>query len=352
MFSFGFASTRSSSKAPLPQGTDDDFFDDDEESVGDEINDVLVTLMPWGISIVLHVVLVVVAFYIVWYQIIPAEKEQAVIPEAPLSPNPVVHHTQDESQEETTAAAARMTPNPTTENNSTETIVDFQLPSTPGVTMPSGPQGGGFSDTDGDGEFGVGIFNSGGNAKKIAFVVDASGSMVGVLPFVINELKRSINALQVGQHFTVIFFTGDGVFEVPGGGSRSGIRQATPEWKQDCSIWITLDAHNVEPRGRGSVHAVEAIELALQHKPHLVFLLSDNLTGGGIGATTSEIFQNEIMDAMADANTGNPPAKFNTIQFLYRDPLEDAGLTGTLELIAEETGGVYKFLDDRALHLR
>ena len=83
-----------------------------------------------------------------------------------------------------------------------------------------------------------------------------------------------------------------------------------------------------------------------------MFLLSDNLTGGGQGATLHEIFQDELMAAIRKKNNFTPPAKFNTIQFLYEDPLVSAGLTGTLQLIADETGGNYKFIGDRDLNLK
>ena len=95
-----------------------------------------------------------------------------------------------------------------------------------------------------------------------------------------------------------------------------------------------------------------AIVRALTYKPQLVFLLSDNLTGGGQGATQHEIFQDDLMDAIRKANDHKPPAKFNTIQFLYEDPLVRAGLTGTLQLIADDSGGNYKFIGARDLNLK
>jgi len=59
-----------------------------------------------------------------------------------------------------------------------------------------------------------------------------------------------------------------------------------------------------------------------------------------------------LMKAVREANDFRPPAKFNTIQFLYEDPLVRAGLTGTLQLMANETGGVYKFIGARDLNLK
>jgi len=353
MFSFGFASPRNPGPAPHPSEMDGEFDEDEDASVGDEINDVLVALMPWGISIVLHVVLIVVAFYLVWMVIEPAEEEQAIVPSATLSPTPGAPEVVENVKETDSADSPRTTPTVDNPNPPSPTVTNTAINSNlSGIQFHGGISGGSFGNTDGNGDFGVGMFGSGGNAKRIAFVVDASGSMIDVLPFVINELKKVISELKSEQEFTIIFFNGEGITEVPGGGARTGIRAATPDFKRQCASWISLGEHNVSPRGRGSVYAVEAIEQALKYNPQLVFLLSDNLTGGGIGATTSEIFQPEVMDALREANDGNPPAKFNTIQFLYVDPLIDAGLKGTLQLIADETGGIYKFLDDQALNLR
>ena len=83
-----------------------------------------------------------------------------------------------------------------------------------------------------------------------------------------------------------------------------------------------------------------------------MFLLSDNLTGGGQGATKHEIFQDDLMASIRKANKATPAAKFNTIQFLYEDPLVRAGLKGTLQLIADETGGVSRFIGEEHLKLK
>lgn len=353
MFHLGFADARPPAPGqPIGPGSDLEEEFHDEESVGDEISDTLVALMPWGISILFHVVLVVAAFFFVW-QVILQPEEEGIIPDAtfsdtPGAPDPI------ESVQEESSESPRTTPtvDPTT-NPPSPVVNNTNIQTTSiGLTSSGGITGGTFGNTNGNGEFGTNVFGNGGNARNIAFVVDASGSMVGVLPFVINELKRVINELKEAQKFTIIFFTGEGVFEVPGGGRRTGLRSATAEFKQQSSSWITLDNHNVESVGRGSAHALAAIEQALSYRPQLVFLLSDNLTGGGQGATQHEIFQGDLMESITEANDFTPPAKINTIQFVYVDPLIRAGLTGTLERIANETGGTYKFLDERELNLR
>ena len=355
MLTFGFADRRASSPAPqVPSDNpelDEEF--DDEDSVADEISETLVALMPWGISILLHVALVVVAFFFVWQVILVEDDDPPIVPEAIFSKAPNEPTPQDTAEQQSSDAPPTVpTLDPTT-NPPSPVInnVDIQTTSI-GNTSAGGLPGSSFTNGTGTGTFGTNVFGNGGTAKNIAFIIDASGSMVGVLPFVINELKRVINDLDPAQKFTIIFFTGNGVYEVPGGGRRAGLRAATPEFKQQAASWITLDNHNIEPAGRGSVNAISAIERALEHNPQLVFLLSDNLTGGGQGATRDEIFQSDVMRAIERANDNTPPAKINTIQFLYADPLVNAGLTGTLERIAEVTGGAYKFLSERDLNLQ
>ena len=85
--------------APDPE-FDDELLDEEEESLGDEITKTLVALMPWGISILFHVALIVVAFFLVWQTIIKAEEEQPVIPNSKLSDSPGAPMVIEEVQEQ------------------------------------------------------------------------------------------------------------------------------------------------------------------------------------------------------------------------------------------------------------
>ncbi|MFK7790874.1 MAG: hypothetical protein AB8C95_15455, partial [Phycisphaeraceae bacterium] len=58
----------------------------DESEVGEEIRATVTALMPWGISILAHVGLIVVAFFLVW-QTIVKEEHQPVVPTLSQSPN-------------------------------------------------------------------------------------------------------------------------------------------------------------------------------------------------------------------------------------------------------------------------
>lgn len=353
----GFASSKdtppSNSQPSADPELDDEFLDEEDDSVGEEIGKTLVALMPWGISILFHVALIVIAFFLVWQTIVKAEEEQPVIPNSKLSDSPGAPTVIEEVQEESADSPTTVPVVDPVVTNPTPTVTDTPIPTTlVGLTYAGGQSGGPLGNTTGNGDFGASVFGNGGNAKNIAFVVDASGSMVDVLPFVVNELKRVVNELKPAQNITIIMFSGDGVYEVPGGGGVKGLRACTPKFKEDIREWVSLDNFKFQTGGRGSRQVQAAIEKSLTYKPQLVFLLSDNLTGGGQGATQHEIFQDDLVKAIEKANDHRPPAKFNTIQFLYDDPLVRAGLKGTLQLIADDTGGNYKFISARDLNLK
>ena len=115
---------------------------------------------------------------------------------------------------------------------------------------------------------------------------------------------------------------------------------------------IALENFNYDIGGRGSANVKTALTRALSYEPQLVILLSDNLTGGGQGATQHELMQDELMELIHKHNKSKPPARINTIQFLYEDPLVRAGLKGTLRRIADETGGTFTFVTQQQLHLQ
>lgn len=328
--------------------------------VREEIGATITALMPWGISILAHVGLIVIAFFLVWQTIVTEETPP--------------HVTSLSTAQELTTLTTEF-PEPTEELSSSEATFSVEIsPNDPveiktighDFTAPQHLQGDLLGDITGllDGPVESikppgDIFGDTG-ADTIVFLIDASGSMVDVLPFVINELKEVVSKLQprqegkqlIPKRISVIFFSGDGVHEVPGGGGVKGLREAMPQFKEQIRKWVALENFNYGTAGRGSAHVKSALTRALSYKPQQVILLSDNLTGGGQGATQHELMQDDLLDLIHEHNKARPPAKINTIQFLYEDPLVRAGLQGTLERIAEETGGTSRFIGQEDLKLR
>lgn len=326
----------------------------DEPDVGEEIRTTIAVLMPWGISILAHVALIVIAFFLVW-QTIVKEEHQPVVPTLSSSPEVSAPTNFEEDPElDTVAGGGAITPDiPTVDPVTITQVGGFEPPAIPKVYDGTGDLDKPYQGPGDDVTPRV-IFPPlpKGSANDVVFLIDASGSMVDSLPFVVNELKQVINQTSAKRNATVIFFSGKGVHEVPGGGGVRGLRPMTPAFKTQARQWVTLENFKYHTGGRGSAHVKAAMARALSYKPELVILLSDNLTGGGQGATQHELMQDDLLELIHEHNKARPPAKINTIQFLYEDPLVYQGLEGTLNRIADETGGDFRFISQRDLNLR
>ena len=314
--------------------------DQDVRQISSEINEVVLALLPWGISFLLHIGIVVLAIFIIWSAIERVEDaEKPLVPIARLSQTPGTPLKMKTTRKITTSSASRRSSmrsltgvSPTMQR---ETTTESRLIGVLGATRGrSNPFRSGISTETG---LGANLFGVGGNAHRIVYLIDASGSLIDSLDYVILELKRSIHELSPKQVFTVIFFQGEQVVEV----KPKQMKPATPENKRRVIEWIDPAMGNIMPIG--PTNPIPALKLALQYKPQLLFILSDNITGTG----RYEVDRRRLLEEIENANKGK--AKINTIQFLYRDKLEDYGLQPTLELIAQRNGGHYKFVDAKEL---
>lgn len=164
------------------------------------------------------------------------------------------------------------------------------------------------------------------NATRVVYVVDASGSMIGALPVVIEELARSLRSMTPQQEFAIIFFQRNEAVPVP---PRGQLTPARPAEQARAIGWIR---ENVLPRGRSN--PLTAMEAALRLRPDVVFLLSNTITGSG----EFEINRDQLLNLLDELNpvdrlTGRRRTQIKCIQFLEEDPLQ------TLRLIAEAHGG-------------
>lgn len=184
------------------------------------------------------------------------------------------------------------------------------------------------------------------NAQSIAYVVDASGSLIGTLPVVRRELEESLRRLTPAQRFAVYFFQRNAALEPPadasGGEGGAALRAATPAAISAVMRW----AEGIRPAGRSN--PLVALEKALATRPDVVFLLSTDITGIG----EFEMGRDELLrrlDGMnpLDPATGRRPTRIQCVQFLDPDPL------GTLQAIAERHGGAdgFRFLSRELLGL-
>lgn len=164
------------------------------------------------------------------------------------------------------------------------------------------------------------FFASGGNAYSVVYLVDRSGSMIDTIEPLKREIKRSLGELQPMQKFHVIFFSSG----EPAEGPAKGLIWATDRnKKQNYDFIDTVEA-------RGQTDPRWAMQRALALKPDLVYLLTD-------GVFSSDIAEKIIEWAKLHK------VKVNTIAYV----MESGG--SVLRRIAEETGGVYRFVSEEQL---
>ncbi|MDI9404361.1 MAG: hypothetical protein QM516_10855, partial [Limnohabitans sp.] len=172
-----------------------------------------------------------------------------------------------------------------------------------------------------------------GNATNVAYVVDASGSMLGSFPAIVDEVERSITRLEPTQRFTVICFRRDGAVSPHDHGS---LRAASRAERTAAIDWLRND---VVPSGRSS--PIEALTNALQSGADCIFLLSTTITGPG----RHELDKDALLALLErlnprDPSTGQRRTTIQCIQFLEADPGR------ALEAVAAEHFGAggYRFI--------
>jgi len=179
-----------------------------------------------------------------------------------------------------------------------------------------------------------------GSATKVAYVVDASGSMIGSFSAIVDEVERSLSRLEPTQQFTVVCFRKDGATPLNG---DPALRPASKAARADAVRWLR---ERVIPAGRSS--PLEALSLALRSGADCVFLLSTTVTGAG-SHELDRASMLALVDRLnpRDPHSGRRRATIQCIQFLEPDP------GATLEALAAEHfgDGGYKFIPRSATTL-
>lgn len=193
--------------------------------------------------------------------------------------------------------------------------------------------------------------------KRVVFLVDASGSLVDTLPFVVADLNRLISTdLAKDCAFNVLFFSGDSVNRSLGASQGvtalfgDHLALADPINAAKAGQWM----RRVEAGGSGD--PLVAIKKAVAMDPEQIQLLSDNITGTGRYEMHQERFMAEVNQVLAAAQRARGhPIQLKTYQFVYPDPLAALGMKPTLLRLVEEAGGHeadYQFITARQLGLR
>jgi hypothetical protein len=220
-----------------------------------------------------------------------------------------------------------------------------------------GGRGGGAGDGTGPGSGsgrGPGIGPGDMGPTTYTFVIDASGSLIEGMPFVIDQLKEFIRDLAPDEEFAIFFFQEDKALQVVEGALKQvqehqGFLPAT-DFNKARAI-KALD--EVRPQGTSSPREALRIAFSPRYPPMIVYLLSDNITSSGPYELRRETLLREF--ALGNSATGKlvpmpdgkgfykiPPAKIHAVQYLAPDPLLKQGFAkSTLQEIVEQNNERY-----------
>jgi hypothetical protein len=170
-----------------------------------------------------------------------------------------------------------------------------------------------------------------GDAIRIIFVCDASGSMMDRLPSLQAQLRNSIDQLAPIQWFNVIFFQYSNAIAV----NPKGLIQALPANRSRIEKILP----NIQARGNSN--PLTAIDLAFSQHPQIIYLLTD----GDFEDVADSVTDQKILDQIHRLNAkGN--VCVNTILFIsdVADLQQDDARGGQaiLQKIAAENGGTFK----------
>jgi hypothetical protein len=168
------------------------------------------------------------------------------------------------------------------------------------------------------------VFGSGGNARKIIFVCDSTGSMLNKMASLKNELQKAIQGLKPVQSFDVIFFHDEKCLAL----NMTEMVSATPDSKRLAFRFLD------DITASGTTDPLPAIETAFKLQPQLIYLLSD----------AADFPDNKaVLQLCSKMNPGHK-IKVNTILF-YENAAEAEQNKDSEDLmvqIAKEAGGNFK----------
>jgi len=162
-----------------------------------------------------------------------------------------------------------------------------------------------------------------GNARFVAYVCDASGSMMNRFDSLRVELRKAIDNLRVIQSFNVIFFQ-----ETSAAAVDKNLVVANPENKRKAYDFLEKTAPH------GSTDPIPALKIAFDSKPQLIYLLTDG-----------DFPDNEAVLKYIRERDKDHSVKINTIAFVTRGEEYEK----VLKTIATETGGLFKYVSDKEL---
>ncbi|MGQ9649591.1 MAG: hypothetical protein ACUVXJ_05745 [Phycisphaerae bacterium] len=227
------------------------------------------SMFSWGVSILAHLLVFAVLYPLVYSE--EVQTRRVVIPEARLAP--LVEATPDRPPP---AVRINRRPEPALAPTPDEHLIaaDRFLPSIEADVLPvpllptdetAAPAAVGaavaVSQTGPMSTF----FGMAGNAYKIVYVVDLSGSLVLNEKLVLSEIRRSVQALIPTQQFNIVLTYNEQVFEFKPG----TLVWANSEHKKQAEAFLSRVVT------AGNAREEEAMARAFAARPELIYFLSD-----------------------------------------------------------------------------
>ncbi len=288
----------------------------------------LLRLLPWAISIALHAALVAGGIFVAWGS--PAEPKPLVV---------VVDAAPGEQPRTAPAPRAEVPATPAAEIQPRElpapALVAPRRPRpavAPAVLRDASPPADAAALAESMLARSTPAVRFGGvgmPARRVVFVVDASGSMASALGMVKTMLERALAELDAEQRFQVVFFQDDQPLLAPRTGDDPRERRLLAPTADDLAstrAWIA----SIRPRGTSD--PLPALELALALRPDAIFLLSKSIDGAGAPDPERVLARLEELNPL-DPRTGRRAVTIKTLR------LPGAGPEGLLARIGAAHGG-------------
>lgn len=286
-------------------------------------------MFSWGVSILAHLLVFAVLYPLVYSE--EVQTRRVVIPEARLAP--LVEATPDRPPP-AVRINRRLEPTLAPRLDDHLIAADRLLPSIEADVLPAP-----LLPTDGTAALsGAGsvvaasqtgpmstFFGIAGNAYKIVYVVDLSGSLVLNERLVLSEIRRSVQALIPTQQFNIVLTYNEQVFEF----RPATLVWANSEHKKQAEAFLSRVVT------AGNAREEEAMARAFAARPELIYFLSD-------GAyhdidPTNENAPKTSLETRLDQLNARREVKITVIGF---EPLP--GPRSVLERIARDHGGNFR----------
>lgn len=163
-----------------------------------------------------------------------------------------------------------------------------------------------------------------GNARKIVYVLDATGSMMSSFDALRVQLRTAVQNLRPPQSFDIVFINEHNPPPL-----APALLFTTPENKRKAQEYVDTMAP------RGGTNPLPAITKAFELQPEMIFLLID---------PSDFPDKQAVIDLVAKQNTKSK-IKLNILAFEGKDAENEKFLKD----LATQSGGVYRFITEKDL---